>query len=151
MMAAGAREQTWKTFRQYGRLILLLTIPATVILIGVSQPLVRIFFERGEFTSADTAVVSQVQRYCLLQLPLAMLAALAARLISSFKSNDTLLWGSLVAVASQVALTRALLPTMNVSGVALAASVSSFIYLCYLLVVLSRWNRAVFSSIPAHR
>jgi hypothetical protein len=48
-------------------------------------------------------------------------------------------------------LTRALLSTMNVSGVALAASASSFIYLCYLLAVLSRWNRAAFSSIPAQR
>ena len=145
MAARSAWATIWSTFRSYLRLVSLTAIPATAILIAFSEPVARLLYQRGQFTAADTMLVAEVQRYYLLQVPVAMLVALGARLLSSLKHNDALLWGALIAVAAQVLLTRALADSMGVAGIALAASASVFIYLCYLLGVLLRWNRAVFS------
>ena len=45
------------------------TVPVTLALIAVSEPLVRLLFERERVTPADTRVVSTVQSFSMLQLP----------------------------------------------------------------------------------
>jgi putative peptidoglycan lipid II flippase len=145
LAARRAWEQIRATFRSYLRLILVVAVPAVALLMVFSEIVVRILFERGRFTAADTLLVAEVQRYYLLQIPAAMLVALSARAISSLKSNDTLLWGSLLAVTAQVVLTRAFAGFMDAPGIALAASSAVYIYLCYLLAVLLRWNRVDFA------
>ena len=142
IVTRGGIEEAWSAFRSYVRPILLFTIPLTALLIAASEPIARILYQRGEFTSQNTHLVATVQRFYLIQLPMAMLVALGTRMVSSLKANDTLLWGSLIAVAVQGILTAVLLKPLGITGVALAASGSVLIYLCYLLVVLLRWNRA---------
>jgi putative peptidoglycan lipid II flippase len=150
LAARRAWEQIRTTFRSYLRLILLAAIPGVFFLIVFSEPVVRLLFERGRFTASDTRLVAEVQRYYLLQIPAAMLVALSGRVISSLKSNDTLLWGALLSVVGQVVLTRAFAGFLQAPGIALAASAAVYIYLCYLLAVLLRWNRAQFApEIPS--
>ena len=56
-----AREE-WDGVRHtlitYARLIVLITLPLTVMLIYFSEPLVRVLFQRGAFTEADTQIVA---------------------------------------------------------------------------------------------
>jgi putative peptidoglycan lipid II flippase len=80
----------WHSLRSYAAIILAVTIPVIALLIAFSEPIVRLLFERGHFTGAATGVVTSIQRYSLLQIPAAMVMALAVRLISSLKANHLL-------------------------------------------------------------
>src|SRR5580704_1862941 len=61
------------------------------VVIFFSEPLVRLFFHRGEFTDSATSVVATIQRFSLIQIPIAMVMALSLRLVSSLKANHLLL------------------------------------------------------------
>ena len=58
-------NQDWRgcrhTLRVYAQSIVLVTVPITLGLVLFSHPLIRILYQRGAFTPADTAVVSRVQ------------------------------------------------------------------------------------------
>ena len=56
----------------------------------------RVIFERGVFTMADTQVVSQVQAFLLLQIPLYLVGILVVRLVSALKANSILMWGCVI-------------------------------------------------------
>ena len=53
------------------RLVTVLIIPATVGLFVLAHPIVKLVFERGEFTSFDTSQIIRALRYYLISLPFA--------------------------------------------------------------------------------
>lgn len=63
--------EDWKgvrhTLRTYTRLILVVSIPVTGVLIALSLPLARLFFQRGAFTGEATHVVAAVQSFALIR------------------------------------------------------------------------------------
>ena len=78
------------SLRSYAAIILAVTLPVVALLMLFSEPMVRLFFERGQFTGAATELVTTIQRFSLLQIPAAMVMALALRLVSSIKANHLL-------------------------------------------------------------
>jgi putative peptidoglycan lipid II flippase len=87
-----------------------LALPATLGLMVLSEPVVRMLFEHGAFTAADTAATAQALRLLALALP----AHVASKALAPafFARDDTLtpLWAALkglaVAVVSAVLLGR---------------------------------------------
>lgn len=79
------------SFKTYTRLIIIVTLPVTALLYSFSDPIVRLLFERGAFTTQDTLLVSQVQGFYLLQLPFYLLGILGVRLISAMAKNEILM------------------------------------------------------------
>jgi len=135
MVAVGDSAGVRHTLKTYARLILLVTLPLTVILIYYSEPLVRIFFQRGAFTQADTHVVSQVQAIYLLQVPLFVLSILFVRVISSLKANHLLLWGTVINLILTVFFNYLFMQWFQVVGVALSISLMYLISTGYLIYV----------------
>lgn len=70
-----AVERDWDGFREiFGRglrLVLVLLLPATVGLWVLAEPLIRLLFQHGSFTSEDTAMTALALRYYLIGLPFA--------------------------------------------------------------------------------
>jgi len=126
---AGVRH----TLVTYSRLILIATLPVTVILIYCSEPLVRLLLQRGAFTEADTQLVSQVQSVYLLQVPLFVLSILFVRVISSLKANHLLLWGTVLNLILCGIFTYILVQWFQVVGIALAITLMTFISTLYLV------------------
>jgi putative peptidoglycan lipid II flippase len=112
------------------------TVPLTVGLVYFSEPLVRLFFERGAFTSGDTYLVSQVQVLFLLQVPFYFLSILIVRLISSLQANHILLWGAVISLPLSVILNYLFMQWLGVAGIALSTSMVYFVSFCYLLYML---------------
>ena len=120
----GARD--WgavrRVVRTYSLLILLVTVPAALALCVLSEPLVRLIFERGEFTAADTRLVGRVQALYALQIPFYVLGILFVRLISAAAANRVLLFGSLLNLTLNVVLNYVFMRRLGVAGIALSTA-----------------------------
>jgi putative peptidoglycan lipid II flippase len=124
------------TLKTYTYLILLVTIPLTLILVFFSESLVRFFFERGAFTSADTWRVSQVQALFLLQVPFYFLGILMVRLISSLRMNRILMQAAIINLFLKITFNYFLMQRLGAAGIALSTTlvyVVSFIYCSIML------------------
>ncbi|MEO1855892.1 MAG: lipid II flippase MurJ, partial [Rubritalea sp.] len=82
------------TLKIYSRLILLITVPGSLLLFYFSEQLVVLVFQRGAFTEKNTHIVAVVQSYYSLQMPFFLTSSLMVRLISSFKKNHFLMRGA---------------------------------------------------------
>jgi len=132
----------WKAVRHalitYTRLIVLITLPLTLILIYFSEPLVRLFFQRGAFTEGDTHLVATVQALHLLQVPVYVLGILAVKLISALKANRTLLWTNGINLVFNIITTYILMNWMGVAGIALSTSLMYFLNTSLLFIMAFR-------------
>jgi len=121
---AAARD--WSGVRHslkvYTRLVLLVSAVATVVLVLLSQPIIRVLFERGAFTADDTLQVAAVQRLYILQLPVYLAGLLYVRLLSALKANHILMAGTLISFALNLGLDYLLMRWLGVAGIALATS-----------------------------
>ncbi len=131
------------TLKTYTYLILLVTIPLTLILVYLSEPLVHLLFERGAFTSMDTWRVSQVQALFLLQLPLYFLGILMVRLISSLNMNAILLQAAIINLLCKIVFNYLLMHRLGAAGIALSTVLMYFVSLIYCSLMLYRKIQAL--------
>jgi putative peptidoglycan lipid II flippase len=133
LTAADEWRAARRSLRAYALVIVAVTLPAIALLIGLSQPIVRLFFERGQFTGAATELVAAVQRYSLLQIPPAMVLALVLRFVSSMKLNHLLLRAAALSLALNLMLDLTLGKWIGVAGIALSAAIVQSVALLYLI------------------
>jgi putative peptidoglycan lipid II flippase len=118
--------------------ILSVGVPAASLLIFFSDDLVRLIFERGQFSAGDTALVSKVQALFAMQVPVFVVGVFFARVISSMGRNDLLLYITIASVTSNALLNYVLMQFIGVAGIALSTSV------VYLLTALCAGGAARF-------
>jgi len=126
------------TLGTYSRLILLITIPITILLYVFSESLTQIIFQRGAFNAEDTQLVSQIQTMYILQIPFYTLGLLFSRLISSLQANHILMWGALIGCILNVGLDYLLLQFMGVAGIALSTTLVYVASLAFLATMAYR-------------
>ena len=126
------------TFRTYTRLIVLATVPLTLLLVLATEPIIRLLFERGAFSARDTELVSDVQAMFALQIPFYTWSILAVRLISAMGANYVLMWGAMISLVLDVALNLLFSRYLGVAGIALATSCVYAVACGYFLVELRR-------------
>ncbi len=136
------------SLRSYAAIILAVTLPAVAILMLVSQPMVRLFFERGQFTGAATELVTRIQRFSLLQIPAAMVMALALRLVSSMKANRLLARVAAFYAILNLALDFLFARTIGIAGIPLSTAIVQFAALLYLLRLMSTRLPASLTGLP---
>jgi putative peptidoglycan lipid II flippase len=120
------------SLRSYAVIILTAVIPVIALLIAFSPFLVRLFFERGQFTAADTIVVTRIQRFSLLQIAPAIVMALTLRLISAMKANHLLLRTAALGAVLNLVLDLVLTRWVGIAGIALTTSIVQMVCLAYL-------------------
>jgi putative peptidoglycan lipid II flippase len=128
------------TLKSYSRLAALATVPITLGLVLYSRPLVRLLFQRGAFTSADTSVVSSTQAMYSIQIPFYVLGILLSRVVASLKRTDLLMYGAGINLTLDIILNLVLMKFMGVAGIALSTSLfyaGSFLYLGFWVVKLT--------------
>jgi putative peptidoglycan lipid II flippase len=116
-------QQMRRAIRLFVGLILVIGMPATGLVVFFSDDLVRLLFERGEFSARDTLLVADVQRMYALQIPLFVAGVFLARVISSLGRNDLLLYISMGSVLLNAILDYILMGIWGVPGIALATSI----------------------------
>ncbi|MDB6175434.1 MAG: virulence factor family protein [Chthoniobacteraceae bacterium] len=124
-----------RTLITYVKLILLTTIPITIIGMMFSEKLVALLFERGKFGSDDTARVAWVQMMFFIQIPFYSVSILMVKLISSLQANKILLWGTIISVSLNILLNFILAKSMGAAGIALSTSVVYAVSALYLTIM----------------
>jgi len=129
------------TLKTYSRLVALAALPITAGIVLFARPLVRILFERGAFTPADTKVVGGVLALYAIQIPFYLMGMLLVRFLSSLKRNDVLMYGSAINLILDIILNLVFMKFFGIAGIALSTSavyVASFLYLSLWVVKLIR-------------
>jgi len=125
------------------RLVNFIIIPSVCALIVLAHPIVQTLFERGRFGPTATDLCTGLLPYAAVGL-----VALAANVVLTrvcFACNETN-WAvvvSVIAVAINVALSLAWLPTLGARGLLLANSLSQIFQAALLLTIAVRILRGV--------
>ncbi len=139
--AARGEIDTFKDLVSFAlRASLFISLPATVGLIVLGEPLVRVIYERGAFTAADAAATSSI----LGAFAVGLFAFVGIQIVMpafyALKLPKEPIRGGVVALVSNLVLTVILALLLKGPGIALAISISTICTLGYLL---HRLRRAV--------
>ena len=123
------------------RIIAFFTIPASVALIVLSEPIVAVLFQRGKFAYWDT----QQTAYALICYTVGLWAFSGLKVVTqaffSLKDTKTPLWVAISAVIANLAAGLMLMGPMGHGGIALATSISAALNFAILFFILiSRLN-----------
>lgn len=116
--------------------ILLITIPATIGIIILAQPIVRIAFQRGFFDPVATYMTAGALIFYTLGLVGSSVASLLYNVYFSFQDTKTPMRVGFIGVAINIVFNLILIGPMAHKGLALATSISavtSSLMLLYLL------------------
>jgi putative peptidoglycan lipid II flippase len=122
------------TITTYAKLTAFITVPITVLLIASSHFLIRVIFQHGAFTAADTQIVSRVQIMFAIQIPFYVLSRVFGRFLLAMRRNDLVMISGALNLTIDILLNLLLMRVMGVSGIALSTSlfaVSSFAFNAY--------------------
>ncbi|HTM54321.1 MAG TPA: lipid II flippase MurJ [Pirellulales bacterium] len=148
LIAAGRWDELKQLLRTFGQLIFALAIPAVVLLIVGSEPLVRLVFERGAFTSADTIAAAGVQRWLAPEIPFYILVMVGSRLLSALDAYQVTLRIGVLNLVLNVVGNYVFMSLFGVKGIAMS---TSLVYVAATVVTLVaiRFKLAERSETPA--
>ena len=95
----------------------------TVVIWSFSDWFVAQLFERGAFTSLDTARVAEVQKYFALQLIFQFVGVLLVRMLSALEKNRVILIVATFNFFANIFLNYVLMKLLGVAGIALSTSI----------------------------
>jgi putative peptidoglycan lipid II flippase len=120
------------------RLMLMLNVPATVGLIALATPIVALIFERGQFSSVDTANTAAALMFYAPGLVGYSAVKMAVPSLYALKDSRTPVMVSMATVALNAVLNIALVQVLSFKGLALGTAISAICNAAILLWVLRR-------------
>lgn len=138
LFATDRLDELRGTLRRGLGLILYLTIPASVGLVVLREPLVRLLFQRGEFTVTSTQMVAGALGFYALGLFAHATLEIATRCFYALHDTWTPVLVGVGSVVVNIALSWVLLAPLSLGGLALANSAATAGEALLLLVLLSR-------------
>ncbi len=131
---AGMRETlSWGT-----RLMLMLSVPATVGLIVLASPIVELIYERGEFTADSTMLVASALLFYAPGIVGYSIVKIASPCFYSLQDARTPIIVSLITIVVNLVLNLTLNAWMGFTGLALGTAIAANVNAGLLLVLLSR-------------
>jgi len=126
--------ENFKKMLRYGfNIIVLITVPATVGMIVLAEPIVRIAFQRGVFDAEATYLTTGALIFYSIGLAGVSLKPFLNRAYYSMQDTKTPMLNSVIAVSINIVLNLILIRYMAHRGLALATSISAIIS-CGLLL-----------------
>jgi putative peptidoglycan lipid II flippase len=133
---------------------LFLTLPAAAGLLVLSEPIVRVLYQRGAFAATNgTPVVSTVLSIFGLGLPAFVLIKAFTPGYFAREDTRTPMYFAAISVLVNVAIALTLFPSLGAPGIATASAIAGWVNAALLLAVLVRrghWGRdaGLISRIP---
>jgi putative peptidoglycan lipid II flippase len=132
---------------------LFMTLPAAAALLVMSEPIVRLLYERGAFQPGDTLVVAQILAIFGIGLPAFVLIKAFTPGYFAREDTRTPMIFAAISVGVNVTLALSLFPSMGAPGIAVASAAAGWINAALLLGGLIRrghWARdaALLTRIP---
>jgi putative peptidoglycan lipid II flippase len=138
-LAVGGEDEKFAlTLRESILGVLYVVLPAAVGLAVLATPVIRLIFERGEFTASETGRTSFVLVCYAATIVAASVYHLVTRAFYALKDTRTPVRVGAVMVALNLALNLTLVWPLQEAGLALATSISSVINVIVLLTILKK-------------
>lgn len=134
----GDNTQVRKILNEGVSIILLITVPATIGIMLLAEPLVRIFFERNAFDVTATAMTSSALLFYSIGLIGSSLRLMLNKVFYSFQDTKTPMINGAIAVILNVVLNLLFVRFMYHDGLALATSISAIFTTVLLFVDLRK-------------
>jgi putative peptidoglycan lipid II flippase len=131
--AAGDTPALARTLGFALRLSFFSALPAAVGLVMLRLPITRVLFERGEFTSTDTAATAWALAWYAVGLPAFSGTRIAAQTFYALGDARTPVVIGILSVAVNIGMAIGLMGPMAHAGLAFASSGSSYVNLVILL------------------
>lgn len=122
--ARGDRVAMGEDYRRGVRLIAAINVPAGVGLALLSEPIIRVLFQRGAFDAADTARVVPLLVAFALGMPFFSVVSLSTRAFYAVKDTATPVRIATVSFVVNVVASLALMRPLGATGLALASSLA---------------------------
>jgi putative peptidoglycan lipid II flippase len=119
-------------------LMLMLNVPATVGLMVLATPIVRVIFERAAFTPADTAATAAAVQFYALGLVGYSIVRIASPVFYALGQNRTPVLVSVATVLANALLNVGLVRVMGYRGLALGTSIAALFNAALLMFFLRR-------------
>jgi putative peptidoglycan lipid II flippase len=119
-------------------MMMVLNVPATLGLVTLADPIVRLLFERGHFTSSDTASTAAALRFYAVGLVGYATARIISPVFYALGRSRVPVGVSLCSVAINLATNLALVRVMGFRGLALGTSLAMLVNGAVLLALLRR-------------
>ena len=103
-----------------------LMLPLAAVMVLFSGPIVRLLYQRGNFTPADTLLVSRVQAMYAFQLAFTGVGMLYGRVLVAMKRTDLVMASAALNLALDIVLNLICMRYLGVAGIALATSLFYF-------------------------
>jgi putative peptidoglycan lipid II flippase len=131
---SGIKESFSLGVREIGYIM----IPAVTGLIILSYPVIKLLFERSNFTAQNTETVAYILIFHSLGLVFFGLLMILNRIFYAFKNVKTPLKVAVVSIAINALLDWVLIRFMDVSGVALSTTLVSVFNVVVLIIILRK-------------
>ena len=142
LIARHAARAEWgqmgKDYHKGLRLVLVLNVPAAVGLAVLSEPIVRLLFQRGAFHAEDTTLMTPVLAAYALGLPFLSFTSVALRGFYALKDTVTPVRAAVLSFAVNVVLSVILMRWFSTVGLAVASNLAVLAQAWYLQTRLSR-------------
>ena len=125
------KEELQHSIRYSIELILKVSIPATILLLIMAEPIVRLFYERGEFGVAETLDTAQFLIYYAIGIVGSSLLLLITRIYYANEYTNKPIFLALLALVLNIVFNVILVFIMGASGIALGTSLSVLIVSVY--------------------
>ena len=119
-------------------LMLMLNVPATVGLMVLAVPIVRVIFERSAFTASDTLATAAALQVYAIGLVGYSIVRISSPVFYALQQNRTPVLVSVATVAVNAGLNLALVRVMGFRGLALGTSIAALFNAVVLIVILRR-------------
>jgi murein biosynthesis integral membrane protein MurJ len=136
-------EEFGVTLRKILHVLCFFLIPMTLGLMALSQPIVRIVYERGQFTAQSTALTSKALIYFSIGICGFGLQTILTRAFYAFQEGKTPMITAFAAIAANLVLSFVLVKPLGVGGPALASSISITLAAVLMLAVLRKRMKSI--------
>ncbi len=134
--SAQDRREYVSTLSRTIRQIIFLIVPASILMLLLRAQIVRIILGAGQFDWEATILTASALGYFVISLFAQSLVPLLAKAFYAIQNTVIPMIVSIVSMAINIGLAFWLTESMGVAGIALAFSISSFINMIILLLVL---------------
>lgn len=129
-------EKLKETLLKSVRMVVYITAPIMIGLIVIRMPLIRLLFERGEFTGEATLKTATALMYFAIGSVAIASSHIMVRGFHALKDTKTPVIVSAIALTSNIILNIILVRPMGLGGIALATSLSALIEVVFLMAFL---------------
>jgi putative peptidoglycan lipid II flippase len=130
------RKNMAETYLRSLKLGLFLVIPASIVLVFGGETIISVLFQHGRFSYQDTLGASSALAFYSIGLMAYSAVRITVPVFYAFKETARPIVASIVSVAANISLCYLFRDSLGFKGLALAASISGFLNILLLLVML---------------